>query len=136
MHTKKHLKIDIEGLQHLIVGTKVGAEPWYSFLRSAKFCAFRELMTYQEPATTKRCNPQLLPDQYILVITREGERGRTLLNNSYMVDWLKMHFDLPVILPELKYGCRYSSEFLLRFRFILYRRELFLKILLHFYCCF
>ena len=44
----------VEGNQHIIVGSKVGAEPWYGFLKSAKLCAFKALMKYREPPTAKQ----------------------------------------------------------------------------------
>ena len=96
----------VEGFEHIIIGSKIDKGPWYELIKGAKMCIFRDLMKYKEPETTKKCEPKVLPEKYILVITREGERGRTLLNSSVMIDFLKSSFDLPVILPKLKYGCR------------------------------
>ena len=42
---------------------------------------------------------------FTAVISREGERARSLLNSSLLLEFLEDSFDVPVVVPELKYGC-------------------------------
>jgi len=49
-------------------------------------------------------------EKYILFIPREGERQRSLLNYTHMINFMKTYFDVPVIIPNLKYGCHLQDN--------------------------
>ena len=78
---------------------------WYGLLASSRNCVTKKLAEYQPKPESLKCSAVDLPEKYILVITREGERGRTLLNSSKLISFLQDSFEVPVYIPDLKYGC-------------------------------
>lgn len=62
-------------------------------------------MRHKDPDTSFKCPPHNLPKQYILVIPRDGEKARTLLNQNRLVQFLLDSFDIEILVPNLNHMC-------------------------------
>ena len=59
----------VEGLKNIVVSMKIDYKSdWYTMLTSLKPCVFDQMMQFSDNGT---CSPLVLPDKYVLVITRE-----------------------------------------------------------------
>jgi hypothetical protein len=79
-------------------------------LMSSRECMIAKLMEYPLDPDMLKCSDVDLPDKYILFIPREGERGRTLLNSSALISYFEEAFDVPLYIPNLKYGCNLADN--------------------------
>ena len=74
---------------------------------SAAECVIKTLRGIKVPDKEEHnCGPSELPDRYILLLDRAGENSRTILESFKVRAFLDDYFAMPVVFPNLTYGCR------------------------------
>lgn len=105
----KHDAGFVEATDRIIVPMPRNSE-WIDMLVAARSCMLQNLMKFDFGPESLKCADVDLPEKYILFIPREGERGRTLLNSSALMDFFEQAFNVPVYVPNLKYGCNLADN--------------------------
>ena len=100
----------VEASQHIIAGPCV-QKKWYTLLKRARRCAALQLISYTVSGQGKlQCAVDKLPEKYIILIHRENDRQRTLLNHTSLQMFISNYFEVPLIIPNLKYGCHLQDN--------------------------
>lgn len=94
----------IEGVEHIISSIPVKRD-WHPLLQSVRPCIAKKLLRYKGDREDSKCPPKDLPKDYILIIPRIHDKARTLLNHTAMIEFLLDSFDIPLVVPDLRYGC-------------------------------
>ena len=100
----------VEASKHIIAGPCV-QKSWYKLLRRARKCAASQLISYTANNKGKpTCAIENLPEKYIILIHRENDRQRSLLNHTILQRFVSKYFEVPLIIPNLKYGCHLQDN--------------------------
>ena len=79
-------------------------------MKSMQNCSVSQLKSFKSPPSVVQCKPVDLPDKYILIMPAHNDTKRVLNGFSAMVDFMKMHFDTPVVIPEESSGCKFHDH--------------------------
>lgn len=100
----------VEASEHIIAGPCVHKD-WHKLLKRARKCAASQLISYTANNKGKAtCAIENLPEKYIILIHRESDRQRSLLNHTILQSFVGKYFDVPLIIPNLKYGCHLQDN--------------------------
>ena len=88
----------LEATEHLINLIEIGKNT-RSFVNSARQCFFSSMRNFNLTAnTTATCEPINLPPRYILVVTRNGDEEKSLVNSSNLLKLLNTSFAAPILI--------------------------------------
>lgn len=99
----------VEGTERIIIPIEQ-SKSFYPLLSSARKCVINKLKIYIPKHNELKCAAIDLPSKYILLVPRAGEKQRVLLNSTALRNYLDKAFDIPVIAPDLKYGCNLADN--------------------------
>lgn len=99
----------VEASEHIIVGPAV-EKLWIPLLRESRRCVVKKLTDYAMHKAKPVCAVGYIPESYILLITRDRDRQRSLLNFTALQTFFDQYFDVPLIIPNLKYGCHLQDN--------------------------
>jgi hypothetical protein len=101
----------VEASEHVIVAAAV-ERPWYPLLREGRRCAAKQIIHYAVHKSKPVCAVGNIPESYIILMPRERDRQRSLLNYTALQTFMERYFEVPVIIPNLKYGCHLQDNVL------------------------